>query len=116
MAPAPVAVLGLPAPASVWHHSACGMCHYSSAKSVAACVGAIAASSSAGRGVVLWLKHYLVRCLVRFFEDYKKNEHKDVKVDDILGAADASQAVKDALNMYQVSSRHTWAKGTWGIC
>ncbi|WIA09108.1 hypothetical protein OEZ86_011695 [Tetradesmus obliquus] len=37
----------------------------------------------------------------RFFEDYKKNEHKDVKVDDILGAADAMKCVKDSLNMYQ---------------
>eukprot|EP00879_Flechtneria_rotunda_P013947 GHRR01014567.1.p1 GENE.GHRR01014567.1~~GHRR01014567.1.p1 ORF type:complete len:110 (+),score=47.44 GHRR01014567.1:804-1133(+) len=37
----------------------------------------------------------------RFFEDYKKNEHKDVKVDDILGADAAIKAVKDALNMYQ---------------
>jgi hypothetical protein len=40
----------------------------------------------------------------RFFEDYKKNEHKDVKVDDILGAADAMKCVKDSLNMYQVRS------------
>jgi hypothetical protein len=42
--------------------------------------------------------------LRRFFEDYKKNEHKDVKVDDILGAADAMKCVKDSLNMYQVRS------------
>jgi hypothetical protein len=40
--------------------------------------------------------------LCRFFEDYKKNEHKDVRVDDILGAADAMKCVKDSLNMYQV--------------
>lgn len=42
--------------------------------------------------------------LRRFFEDYKKNEHKDVKVDDILGAADAMKCVIDSLNMYQVRS------------
>jgi hypothetical protein len=41
----------------------------------------------------------------RFFEDYKKNEHKDVKVDDILGAAEAMKCVKDSLNMYQVQRR-----------
>jgi inorganic pyrophosphatase len=30
-----------------------------------------------------------------------QNEHKEVKVDDILGAAEAKQVIKDALNMYQ---------------
>ena len=33
----------------------------------------------------------------RFFEDYKKNEHKEVKVDDILGAEAARKAVIEAL-------------------
>jgi len=37
----------------------------------------------------------------RFFEDYKKNENKMVRVDDILGAEEAIKAVKDGLNMYQ---------------
>lgn len=37
----------------------------------------------------------------RFFEDYKKNEHKEVKVDDIMGSAEAIKCVKDGLNMYQ---------------
>ncbi|GBF96300.1 soluble inorganic pyrophosphatase [Raphidocelis subcapitata] len=37
----------------------------------------------------------------RFFEDYKKNEHKEVQVDDILGAPEAKQIVIDSLNMYQ---------------
>jgi inorganic pyrophosphatase len=37
----------------------------------------------------------------RFFEDYKKNEHKEVKVDDILGAAEARKVVVDSLNLYQ---------------
>lgn len=36
-----------------------------------------------------------------FFEDYKKNEHKEVKVDDILGAQEARKVVVDALNLYQ---------------
>ena len=33
----------------------------------------------------------------RFFEDYKKNEHKEVIVDDILGAEVAKKCIKDAL-------------------
>lgn len=37
----------------------------------------------------------------RFFEDYKKNEHKDVQVDDILGNEEAKKVVKDSLNLYQ---------------
>lgn len=33
----------------------------------------------------------------RFFEDYKKNENKLVRVDEILGAEEAIKAVKDGL-------------------
>lgn len=33
----------------------------------------------------------------RFFEDYKKNEHKEVIVDDFLGAEEAKKVVKDSL-------------------
>ena len=36
-------------------------------------------------------------CLIRFFEDYKKNENKQVVVDTMLGAKDALQAVKSAI-------------------
>lgn len=35
--------------------------------------------------------------LCRFFEDYKKNENKHVRVDEILGAEEAIKAVKDGL-------------------
>jgi len=38
-----------------------------------------------------------VWCCHSFFEDYKKNENKMVRVDDILGAAEAVKAVKDGL-------------------
>jgi hypothetical protein len=34
-----------------------------------------------------------------------QNEHKEVKVDDILGAEEAKKAVREALNMYQVRRR-----------
>ena len=33
----------------------------------------------------------------RFFEDYKKNEHKEVKIDDFLNAEDAKKAVKQSM-------------------
>lgn len=45
-------------------------------------------------------KHRLAE-IRRFFEDYKKNENKDVQVDDIFGAEEALKAVKDAMEMYQ---------------
>jgi inorganic pyrophosphatase len=35
--------------------------------------------------------------LQRSFEDYKKNEKKEVKVDEILGADVARKAVSDAM-------------------
>ena len=32
-----------------------------------------------------------------FFEDYKKNENKEVKVDEILGREEALKAIRDAM-------------------
>lgn len=37
----------------------------------------------------------------RFFEDYKKNENKEVIVDEILGAEDARKAIVDAQALYR---------------
>lgn len=37
----------------------------------------------------------------RFFEDYKKNEHKEVIVDDFMGAEAAKLAITESLNLYQ---------------
>lgn len=33
----------------------------------------------------------------RFFEDYKKNEHKEVRVEEYQGAEEAKKIVKDSL-------------------
>ena len=35
--------------------------------------------------------------LYRFFEDYKKNEHKEVKVDEFLGADLARKTISEAM-------------------
>jgi len=39
--------------------------------------------------------------LRRFFEDYKKLEHKEVLVQDFLGPEDAQKAVKHSMSLYQ---------------
>ncbi|KAL3146888.1 inorganic pyrophosphatase [Trebouxia sp. C0009 RCD-2024] len=44
-------------------------------------------------------KHRLAE-IKRFFEDYKKNENKEVKVDEFLGAEVARKTVTDAMQMY----------------
>ncbi|KAK9786382.1 hypothetical protein WJX73_001923 [Symbiochloris irregularis] len=44
-------------------------------------------------------KHRLME-IRRFFEDYKRNEHKDVKVDEILGHEKALEIIKEAMDMY----------------
>lgn len=36
----------------------------------------------------------------RFFEDYKKNENKAVKVDEFLGATEAKKVVQEAMDTY----------------
>ena len=39
----------------------------------------------------------LNQCLCRFFEDYKKNEHKEVKVDEFLGAELARKTITESM-------------------
>jgi len=41
--------------------------------------------------------HHVRAAVTRFFEDYKKNEHKEVKVDDIQGSKEAMKVIKDGL-------------------
>jgi inorganic pyrophosphatase len=47
------------------------------------------------------LPPHVLRQVRRFFEDYKILEHKQVIVEDLLGAAEALVIVRDALEMYR---------------
>ena len=41
--------------------------------------------------------HLKLQHACRFFEDYKRNEHKDVKVDEILGHEKALEIIRAAM-------------------
>lgn len=45
-------------------------------------------------------KHRLME-IRRFFEDYKRNEQKEVTVDEIMGREKALETVKEAMGLYQ---------------
>ncbi len=47
------------------------------------------------------LPTHVLREMQRFFEDYKRLEHKEVVVEDLLGPADALRIVHDALELYR---------------
>lgn len=46
------------------------------------------------------LPPHLMKETHRFFEDYKKLESKEVKVEDFLGKEDAMRIIKDAVDLY----------------
>ena len=56
-----------------------------------------ATSACPARNLLRGSQYHLHACLNRFFEDYKKNEHKEVKVDEILGREEAFKAIKEAM-------------------
>jgi inorganic pyrophosphatase len=45
-------------------------------------------------------KHRILE-IRRFFEDYKRNENKEVRVDDFLGAGEAKKVILESMIMYQ---------------
>ncbi|HSK09490.1 MAG TPA: inorganic diphosphatase [Vicinamibacterales bacterium] len=47
------------------------------------------------------LPNHVLREMQRFFEDYKRLEHKEVVVENLLGPADALRIVHDALDLYR---------------
>jgi inorganic pyrophosphatase len=47
------------------------------------------------------LPPHVLRQVRRFFEDYKVLEHKQVIVEDLLGAAEALVIIRDALELYR---------------
>lgn len=51
------------------------------------------------------LPPYLMRETRRFFEDYKKLENKEVKVEDFLGKEDAVRIIKEAIALYDRTFR-----------
>ncbi len=53
-------------------------------------------------------------CLCRFFEDYKKNEHKEVKVDEFLGAELARKTITESMVSTEAFHiAHSMTELTW---
>ena len=42
----------------------------------------------------------------RFFEDYKKLENKEVKVEDFLGKEDALRIIRESIELYDKNFRN----------
>ncbi|MBD3626745.1 inorganic diphosphatase [Cyclobacterium sp.] len=51
------------------------------------------------------LPPHLMKETHRFFEDYKKLENKEVKVEDFLGKKDATRIINDAIELYDKTFR-----------
>ncbi|SEJ36916.1 inorganic pyrophosphatase [Cyclobacterium xiamenense] len=51
------------------------------------------------------LPPHLMKETHRFFEDYKKLENKEVKVEDFLGKADATRIINEAIALYDKTFR-----------
>jgi inorganic pyrophosphatase len=50
------------------------------------------------------LPEFMLAELKKFFEDYKKLEKKEVKIEDFMGRVDAVRSVKEALKMYSANA------------
>ncbi|MDX5338093.1 MAG: inorganic diphosphatase, partial [Cyclobacteriaceae bacterium] len=51
------------------------------------------------------LPPHLMKEVHRFFEDYKKLENKEVKVEDFLGKEDAMRIIKESVDLYDRNFR-----------
>ncbi len=51
------------------------------------------------------LPPHIMRELQRFFEDYKKLEHKEVVIDNLRGRLDAINTIKEAIELYNKEIR-----------
>lgn len=51
------------------------------------------------------LPPHLMKETHRFFEDYKKLENKEVKVEDFLGKEDAKRIITEAVDLYDRTFR-----------
>lgn len=51
------------------------------------------------------LPPHLMKEIHRFFEDYKKLENKEVKVEDFLGREDAMRIIRESIDLYDITFR-----------
>jgi inorganic pyrophosphatase len=51
------------------------------------------------------LPPHLMKEIHRFFEDYKKLENKEVKVEDFLGKEDAMRIIRESVELYDKNFR-----------
>ena len=51
------------------------------------------------------LPPHLMKEVHRFFEDYKKLENKEVKVEDFLGKEDAMRIIRESVDLYDQNFR-----------
>lgn len=57
------------------------------------------------------LPTYILEELKKFFEDYKKLERKEVKIEDFMGRVDAVRMVKEAIRLYDAKKDSLLAGG-----
>ena len=82
----------------------CSNDHLSKVETCTQAANALAACnmlSTPGTFSLLGAAWQIPLCCRRFFEDYKKNENKEVEVEEIHGAAEAKKVISDAIELYK---------------